>query len=109
MKQIAISQRNTVVHSYLSFSALDVWRAISLLLALLLSTLLWFAFLPYHTFMGDDLRLLILAKNGEYANSFWLSLSQVMFNKYRPVLTALLSLEIAAFGENFRPYIYFNM
>src|SRR5262245_6788454 len=99
MKQVVVSQRNTAIQSYSSIRELDLWRVISLLLTLFLLTLLWFAFLPYHTFMGDDLRLLIMAKNGEYANSFWASLSQVMFNKYRPVLTALLSLEIAAFGD----------
>ena len=69
----------------------------------------WFTSFPGRTLMGDDLELLVESRSGGYASGFLRSLTQTGAEKYRPVLTMVLSVMTDAFGGNFTAYRVANL
>lgn len=69
----------------------------------------WFSSFSGRTLMGDDLELLIESRSGGYASSLVGSLTQTSVDKFRPVLTAVLSVLTDAFGADFRAYRISNL
>ena len=89
-----------------------LWRyrwAIGIAFPLALLIIYFFGFFPYRAFMGDDLFSIVNAQTGGYASSFVSALTDVVFNKYRPVSAVIFHLESILFGNDFNSYIYLNM
>ena len=61
------------------------------------------------TLMGDDLDLLVQSRTpGGYASTFWGSFLQTGADKYRPVVTPLLSIAADVFDGDYGDWIAFN-
>lgn len=76
----------------------------------LLLNLLWFTSFSGRTLMGDDLDLLLQARSpGGYASSFLGAFTQTGADKFRPVVTAVLSILTDVFGESFTAYRNVNL
>lgn len=66
---------------------------------------LWFSSFSGGTLMGDDLDLVLQTRTpGGYASSFFASFTQTAADKFRPVVTVLLSVVTDLFGVDFRAY-----
>ncbi|GAM09741.1 hypothetical protein OR1_02021 [Geobacter sp. OR-1] len=69
----------------------------------------WYGSLPYLTFMGDDLNLIVKAQDGGYASSIAKAFTMVDAEKYRPVMALFYCIEIKLLGNNFINYICVNI
>jgi hypothetical protein len=82
-----------------------------LLLVLLPAALLWLWYAPlqFSRLIGDDLQLLLVAREGGYAGSPQAALTDVVGGKYRPVATLALALATDAFGGAMMGYVGLNL
>jgi len=86
-------------------------RALAILLFAALFALGWVWFAPWRpsVFYGDDLDNLLAFYRGEFASSWYQSLSCLCLDKFRPVFAAAMYVLFSSFGPRIEGYLAVNM